>query len=404
MKYGLLGRKLSHSYSPAIHQQFGNHDYGLFEIEPDGLEDFLRHGTFEGLNVTMPYKKTVIPYLDDRTDIARRVGAVNTIYRKNGKLIGHNTDFYGFQQMLHKSGLNPAGKKCLVLGSGGASDVAVRVLEESGAMVVVISRSGENNYNNLSQHYDAAIIVNATPVGMYPHCGQSPIDIQQFSALEGVLDVIYNPARTQLLLDAENQGLITENGLWMLVNQAREAASLMTQVQISDQQADNVYRKIKMQMENIILIGMPGCGKSTIGQLLAEQCGKTFVDTDDLIVQKAGKTIPQIFAEDGEEAFRILETEVLKEIGMQSSLVISTGGGCVTQTHNYPLLHQNGRIFWLQRGLEKLSKDGRPLSLATSLEEMYAARQPLYNAFADDIIGNNGSTQSAVDSILEQFV
>ena len=404
MKYGLLGRKLSHSYSPAIHQQFGNHDYGLFEIEPDGLEDFIRHGTFEGLNVTMPYKKTVIPYLDDQTDIARRVGAVNTIYRKNGKLIGHNTDFYGFQQMLHKSGLNPAGKKCLVLGSGGASDVAVRVLEESGAMVVVISRSGENNYNNLSQHYDAAIIVNATPVGMYPHCGQSPIDIQQFSALEGVLDVIYNPARTQLLLDAENQGLITENGLWMLVNQAREAASLMTQVQISDQQADNVYRKIKMQMENIILIGMPGCGKSTIGQLLAEQCGKTFVDTDDLIVQKAGKTIPQIFAEDGEEAFRILETEVLKEIGMQSSLVISTGGGCVTQTRNYPLLHQNGRIFWLQRGLEKLSKDGRPLSLATSLEEMYAARQPLYNAFADDIIDNNGSTQSAVDSILEQFV
>ena len=404
MKYGLLGRKLSHSYSPAIHQQFGNHDYGLFEIEPDGLEDFIRHGTFEGLNVTMPYKKTVIPYLDDQTDIARRVGAVNTIYRKNGKLIGHNTDFYGFQQMLHKSGLNPAGKKCLVLGSGGASDVAVRVLEESGAMVVVISRSGENNYNNLSQHYDAAIIVNATPVGMYPHCGQSPINIQQFSALEGVLDVIYNPARTQLLLDAENQGLITENGLWMLVNQAREAASLMTQVQISDQQADNVYRKIKMQMENIILIGMPGCGKSTIGQLLAEQCGKTFVDTDDLIVQKAGKTIPQIFAEDGEEAFRILETEVLKEIGMQSSLVISTGGGCVTQTRNYPLLHQNGRIFWLQRGLEKLSKDGRPLSLATSLEEMYAARQPLYNAFADDIIGNNGSTQSAVDSILEKFV
>ena len=210
MKYGLLGRKLSHSYSPAIHQQFGNHDYGLFEIEPDGLEDFLRHSTFEGLNVTMPYKKTVIPYLDDQTDIARRVGAVNTIYRKNGKLIGHNTDFYGFQQMLRKSGLNPAGKKCLVLGSGGASDVAVRVLEESGATVVVISRSGENNYNNLSQHYDAAIIVNATPVGMHPHCGQSPIDIQQFSALEGVLDVIYNPARTQLLLDAENQGLITE--------------------------------------------------------------------------------------------------------------------------------------------------------------------------------------------------
>ena len=404
MKYGLLGRKLSHSYSPAIHQQFGNHDYGLFEIEPDGLDNFLRHGTFEGLNVTMPYKKTVIPYLDDQTDIARRVGAVNTIYRKNGKLIGHNTDFYGFQQMLRKSGLNPAGKKCLVLGSGGASDVAVRVLEESGATVVVISRSGENNYNNLSQHYDAAIIVNATPVGMYPHCGQSPINIQQFSALEGVLDVIYNPARTQLLLDAENQGLITENGLWMLVSQAREAASLMTQVQISDQQADNVYRKIKMQMENIILIGMPGCGKSTIGQLLAEQCGKTFVDTDDLIVQKAGKTIPQIFAEDGEEAFRILETEVLKEIGMQSSLVISTGGGCVTQTRNYPLLHQNGRIFWLQRGLEKLSKDGRPLSLTTSLEEMYAARQPLYNAFADDIIDNNGSTQSAVDSILEKFV
>ena len=404
MKCGLLGRKLGHSYSPEIHRYMGSYFYCLFEVEPDDLERFIREEEFDGLNVTMPYKKAVIPYLDDLTPIAKQIGAVNTIYRKNGKLVGHNTDFYGFQQMLAKSGLSPNGKKCLVLGSGGASDVAVAALREQGANVVVISRSGKDNYDNLHLHKDVSIIVNATPVGMYPHCGESPLDLELFPQLEGVLDVIYNPARTQLLMEAQARNLVTENGLWMLVCQAQEASEKMTGIPVSNDQAKFIYHHLQRKMENIVLIGMPGCGKSTIGKALAERTGKRFVDTDAYIQEIAGKSIPEIFAEEGEEVFRDYETAAIKMLGQESGLIVATGGGCVTKERNYPLLHQNATIVWICRPLDQLSTDGRPLSLKTPLYEMYTQRKPLYESFADIHIDNSAAVESTLNAILEKFL
>ena len=401
MKCGLLGRKLGHSYSPQIHSHLAPYSYTLFEKEPEELEDFLKNGDFSGINVTIPYKKDVIPYLDELSETARKMGAVNTIVRRDGRLIGHNTDCFGFQSMVSKSGLTVSGKKVLVLGSGGASNTAVAVLKELGANVIVISRSGENNYSNLHLHADAAVIVNCTPVGMYPNVGVSPLDLGLFPCLEGVLDVIYNPARTQLLLEAEKMGLVTMNGLWMLVAQAKESAEWFAGFPISDEKIGAIHTLLRRQMENIILIGMPGCGKSTVGTLLAEKLGRVFVDADAAIVENAGMPIPQIFAERGESGFRAVETEVLAQLGKQSALVIATGGGCVTQDRNYPLLHQNGSIFWLIRDLGKLPTDGRPLSQANKLADMYAVRQPMYERFADHVIANDGSIDAAIAEILE---
>lgn len=404
MKCGLLGRKLGHSYSPQIHGFLGSYTYSLFEKEPEDVEDFLRSGDFTGINVTMPYKKTVLPYLDELSPVARKMGCVNTIVRRNdGSLYGHNTDYFGFVSLVHHSCIPVAGKKVLVLGSGGASNTVVHVLTDLGAQPVVISRSGENNYQNLSRHADAAVIVNTTPVGMYPLTGVSPLDLQQFPRLEGVLDVVYNPARTQLLLDAEKLGLPNENGLWMLVAQAKEAAEYFTGTKISDTVIETIHRRLSAQMQNIILIGMPGCGKSTVGSLLAQRLGRVFVDADAQIPELAGKSIPEIFAQDGEETFRKRETQVLSEFGKQSGLIIATGGGCVTQERNYNLLHQNGQIFWLKRDLEVLPTDGRPLSQSNRLDDLYEARKGQYQAFADFVIDNNESTEETVAAILSHW-
>ncbi len=402
MKCGLLGSKLGHSYSPQIHSYLGDYSYTLFEKQPDALEDFLKNGDFTGLNVTIPYKKAVIPYCAALSPRARELGAVNTIVRKaDGTLIGHNTDYFGFETMLRSSGLNVAGRKVLVLGSGGASNTAVAVLKAQGADLVVISRNGENNYSNLHLHSDAAVIVNATPVGMYPNVGISPVDLSLFPALKGVLDLIYNPARTQLLLDAESRGLVACNGLEMLVAQAKESAEWFLGGAISDDVIPAIHHKLKNQMENIILIGMPGCGKTTVGKLLAQKSSKTFVDADTCIIEKAGKPIPEIFTQSGEAGFRTLETEVLAELGRKSGLVIATGGGCVTQIRNYPLLHQNGTILWLQRDIAQLPVDGRPLSQTTDLAQMYAIRKPMYEHFADYAIRNNGDPDTTAAEILE---
>ena len=401
MKCGVLGRKLGHSYSPQIHKHLGDYEFHIFEKEPDELTDFLQNGDFSGTNVTIPYKKDVIPYLDEISPIAQKLGAVNIIVRRDGKLIGHNSDHFGFKSMVQKSGLSPAGKKCLVLGSGGASATVQSVLKDFGAQVVVISRSGENNYDNLHLHADAAIIVNTTPLGMYPHTGQAPLNVAQFPKLEGVLDIVYNPARTQIMLDAENLGIPTMNGLWMLVAQAKEAAEWFTNSVISDEKISEIYEILRSQMENIVLIGMPGCGKSTVGRLLAEQTGKEFVDADEKIVELAGKSIPEIFAQDGEEVFRSFETKALEELGKRSGLVIATGGGCVTKARNYPLLHQNGTIIWLKRDLDQLPTDGRPLSQANDLTMMYETRKPMYEAFADHAIDNNDSVTDTVRAIGE---
>ncbi|MBR4972494.1 MAG: AAA family ATPase, partial [Oscillospiraceae bacterium] len=378
----------------------GDYPYHIFEKEPEEVEPFLLTGDFTGINVTVPYKKTVIPFLDELSPVSQKLCAVNTVVRRDGKLIGHNTDYLGFQSMVLTSGLSVCGKKALVLGSGGASNTAVAVLQELGAEVVVISRSGENNYNNLSKHQDAAILVNTTPVGMYPNTGVSPVNLDQLPKLEGVLDVIYNPARTQLLLDAENRGLVTMNGLLMLVAQAKESAEWFTGTSLPDDLISKIHKSLSQQMQNIVLIGMPGCGKSTVCKLLAEKCNKQFVDADEKIVELAGKSIPEIFAEDGQEVFRNLETQALEALGKQSGLVIATGGGCVTKERNYPLLHQNGIILWLQRNIAVLPTDGRPLSQSNDLHKMYAVRKPLYEAFADGTVINDGTLEDTLSQIL----
>lgn len=402
MNCGLLGEKLGHSYSPQIHNRLGDYAYTLFEKKPEELADFLQNGDYSGLNVTIPYKKAVIPYLAELSPVAQRLGAVNTIVRRgDGTLLGHNTDYFGFRTMVEASGLEPAGKKALVLGSGGASNTAVAVLEELGARVVVISRGGENNYENLHLHGDAAIIVNATPVGMYPKVEASPVELGLFPRLEGVLDLIFNPARTRLLQDAENRGLVAVNGLLMLVAQAWESAQWFTGTPIPRDRIDTIHRQLKMQMENIILIGMPGCGKSTVAQQLARLTGRTVVDADAEIVASQGVPIPEIFAAGGEEAFRNIETAVLQDLGKRSGIILATGGGCVTREENYPLLHRNGSIFWLQRSIDALPTDGRPISQTTDLQELYRIREPLYQRFADHIIPNSGMPEEAAKEILQ---
>lgn len=402
MNCGLLGQHLGHSYSPAIHAQLADYHYDIFEKEPDQLEDFLKNGDFYGINVTIPYKKSVIPYLDRLSPVAERLGAVNTVVRQaDGTLIGHNTDYFGFRSMVEKSRLCPKGKKALILGSGGASNTAVAVLEEMGAQVIVVSRSGRNNYGNLHLHEDAAIIVNTTPVGMYPNVGTSPIDLSLFPKLEGVLDLIYNPARTKLLLDAQQRGLIAMNGLWMLVAQAKESSEWFTGATISNDRITQIHHSLVQQMENIILIGMPGCGKSTIGRELATRLGHKFVDADEAIVTYAGMSIADIFRQHGEEGFRKFETTVLSELGRSSGLVIATGGGCVTRPENFPLLHQNGKLIWLKRDISLLPTEGRPLSQAGKLQEMYQIRKPLYQHFADLTVNNSSDTATAVQKIIE---
>ena len=402
MKCGLLGQKLEHSYSPQIHGELADYEYSLFEKQPDELEDFLKNGDFTGLNVTIPYKKAVIPYLDELSPVAARLGAVNTIVRRSdGSLIGHNSDYFGFKSMVEQSGLSPEGKKVLVLGSGGASNTAVAVLEELGAKVIAVSRNGENNYSNLRLHADASIIVNATPVGMYPNVRVSPVCLGQFPMLEGVLDIVYNPARTQLLMDAQHRGLVTMNGLWMLVAQAKESAEWFTGQPISDARITAIHRKLKIQMENIVLIGMPGSGKSTVGEALAHRLGHELVDADAGIVKLTGKSIPDIFAQGGEVCFRQAESYVLEQLGKRSGLIIATGGGCVTRKENYYSLHQHGTILCLNRNLNALPTDGRPLSQSGKLEEMYRVRKPLYDRFADHHIDNNGDLESTITQIMK---
>ena len=400
MNCGLLGRKLGHSYSPQIHAFLGDYRYSLFEKEPEEVEAFLKSGDFTGLNVTIPYKKDVIPYLDELSPEAQRLGAVNTIVRRpDGSLIGHNTDYFGFRYLVRGSGLQVAGKKVLVLGSGGASNTAVAVLRELGADVVIISRTGKNNYENLNLHADAAVIVNTTPVGMYPDTGRSPLSLDGFPALEGVLDVVYNPARTRILLDAERRGLAAVNGLEMLVAQAKQSAEWFTGTKIDDAVIARIHHALRLQMENILLIGMPGCGKTTVGQQLAQRLNKKFVDADEELEKRTGRPITEIIPKDGEAAFRALETQTLEALGKQSGLVIATGGGCVTQMRNYDLLHQNGTIFWLTRALDKLPTDGRPLSQAGRLEQMDTIRRPMYRSFADAVISNDGALEDTLAEI-----
>lgn len=405
LKCGLLGEKLGHSYSPQIHSMLADYEYKLFEKSPEELEAFLKSGEFDGLNVTIPYKKAVMPYCTELSPTAAQIGSVNTIVRRSdGSLYGDNTDAFGFENLIVHNGIEVKGKKALVLGTGGASVTAQAVLKNLGASeVVVISRRGEDNYENIAKHADAEIIANTTPVGMYPNNGKAAVDLTQFPKLSGVLDVVYNPARTALLLQAERLGIPCAGGLYMLVSQAKRSCELFTGKSIPDSEIDRIERVLSHQMQNIVIIGMPGSGKTTVSTMLAERLGRKIFDTDTIVSENAGLTIPEIFAVQGEASFRRLETEATAEVGKLSGNIISTGGGVVTVAENYELLHQNGVIVWIERDTNKLARDGRPISLSTDLNELYAARLPLYDRFADIKADNNGDINDTVNAIMEMI-
>lgn len=391
MRCGLLGEKLGHSYSPAIHAQLADYAYGLYEVAPEDLPAFLTGGDFDALNVTIPYKKAVIPYCAELSPIAQKLGSVNVLVRRaDGTLYGDNADAFGFEYLVRHSGIDVAGQKALVLGNGGASATIQAVLEQLGARVTVISRHGPDNYDNLDRHADARVIVNTTPVGMYPNTGRAAVDLRQFPQCAGVLDIVYNPARTALLLQAESLGIPCAGGLYMLVAQAKRSCEVFTDTVIDDAEILRIHRLLRQEMENIVLIGMPGSGKQ-----------RPVLDSDAQVVETAGMSIPDIFAAGGENAFRARETAALAELGKRSGAVLATGGGSICREENYPLLHQNGTIFWLQRDLALLPKDGRPISQRSDLAALYAQRAPLYARFADAVIDNNGTPEETVRKILE---
>ena len=403
--FGLLGRKLGHSWSVPIHTALGCQGYRLIELEPDELEGFLRQPNIGGLNVTIPYKRDVMPFCDVIDPMARAIGSVNTLTRRDdGKLYAFNTDAAGFRWMAERAGISFAGKKAVILGSGGASLTALACAKAMGSReVVVISRSGENNYANLDRHADADIVVNTTPVGMYPNTGVSPVDLTAFPKCSGVLDVVYNPRRTALLLQAESLGIPCSDGLPMLVAQAKAAEEHFFEKTIPDSENERILALLRREGTNIVLIGMPGCGKTTVGQALAALTGREAIDIDARIVEKAGCSIPEIFAAEGEAAFRALEREVTTEVGKLSGKIILTGGGVVKDRRNYVPLHQNGRIYQLVRDLNTLPTDGRPLSQGTDLSAMWTERAPLYAAFRDAAMDNNGTVKDTAAAIWRDF-
>ena len=404
MEYGLLGEKLGHSFSPQIHRDLAGYDYQLLPTPPEAVEDLFARRAFQGLNVTIPYKRTVMPLCDEIDPRAAAIGAVNTVVNRNGRLTGYNTDIDGFLYMARRAGVDMAGKKVVILGSGGTSRTARAAAGELGAReIITVSRHGEDNYQNLSRHADAQVLVNTTPVGMYPNWGQSPVSLESFPALEGVLDVVYNPLRTALLLQAEERGLPCSCGLPMLVAQAKRAAELFTGQNIDDSRAEAVLHGLRGQLTSIVLIGMPGCGKTTVGRALAGKLGRTFVDLDEEIVRRAGMSIPEIFAREGEAGFRERESALVREFGERTGLVVSTGGGVVTRRENYIPLKQNGLLLHLRRDPAALPTDGRPLSQATAPEELWRRRAPLYAAFADGEIDNNGTLAGTLEQIEKEM-
>ena len=404
MEYGLLGERLGHSFSPQIHRDLAGYDYQLLPTPPEAVEDLFARRAFQGLNVTIPYKRTVMPLCDEIDPRAAAIGAVNTVVNRNGRLTGYNTDIDGFLYMARRAGVDMAGKKVVILGSGGTSRTTRAAAGELGAReIVTVSRHGEDNYQNLSRHADAQVLVNTTPVGMYPNWGQSPVSLESFPALEGVLDVVYNPLRTALLLQAEERGLPRSCGLPMLVAQAKRAAELFTGQNIDDSRAEAVLHGLRGQLTSIVLIGMPGCGKTTVGRALAEKLGRTFVDLDGEIVRRAGTSIPEIFAREGEAGFRERESALVREFGERTGLVVSTGGGVVTRRENYIPLKQNGLLLHLRRDPAALPTDGRPLSQATAPEELWRRRAPLYAAFADGEIDNNGTLAGTLEQIEKEM-
>ena len=410
MRYGLIGEKLGHSFSKIIHEKLADYTYDLIPLSLEELDVFMREKEFSAINVTIPYKETVIPYLDEVDPKAAKMGAVNTVVQRNGKLFGYNTDYFGFRYMLEHNHIQIAGKKVLVLGRGGASKAVIAVLEDMGAAEIhtIYYKIAEDSISYetcYALHTDAQVIVNTTPVGMYPNSGHTPIDLTPFTKLEAVADVVYNPLRTRLVLDAEEKGCQAIGGLEMLVGQAKYAVEIFMDQSLPEDSIDVVYKDLMAERRNLVLIGMSGCGKSTLGKLAAEKLGKTFVDTDAEIIKRIGMSIADYFAAYGEDSFRKVESEVVQEISTQNNLVISTGGGVIKNPENIRWLKGNGTVIWIQRDPELLeSGNGRPLVPdQEAVRRLYKERLPLYTAAAETIIENVGNEEEASQKILTAF-
>lgn len=407
MEYGLIGEKLGHSYSQMIHARLADYRYELKEVAPERLDAFIEARNFRGLNITIPYKQAVMKHCAELSPEAMEVGSVNTlIVRPDGSLFGHNTDIDGFIYMLRRGEIDPAGAKAVILGSGGTSLTARAALTRLGAReIVTVSRKGPVDYAALyAEHADAEILVNATPVGMYPKNGASPVELDRLPKVRGVADVIYNPEKTALILAAQAKGIPTVSGLSMLVAQAREAAELFAGHAIPAGRVEDIVSEIGAQTLNLILVGMPGCGKSTLGQAVAAALQREFVDCDAEIVRRAGKSIPEIFAQDGEGAFRTLESGVLADVCRGHGLVISTGGGAVLRAENRNAMRQNGRVCLIRRALALLPRDGRPLSASEdAVARLWEARRAAYETAADFPVENDGTVEEAAEKIREGF-
>ena len=406
MKFGLLGRTLGHSFSPRIHSALGNTNYELFEREPSQLQEFFADPELQGINITIPYKVNALEACDVVDPRAERIGCVNTMVRKDGKWHGYNTDYDGFVFTLQHAGIDVAGKECIILGDGASSATVHVALEDLGAKNIVhLSRKTAPFYGDAPNYYESAqIIINCTPIGMYPHNPANLIDITQFSKLEGVVDLIYNPRRTILLLQAEMMEIPHCDGLPFLVAQGVEAANHFQGESFGTKEIEQILRDMRREKENIILIGMPGVGKTTVGKALGEEMGRTCVDVDHELEKEIGD-ISTYITEQGEPAFREKEAEMIAKFGTQTGLIISTGGGCVTVPKNFAHLRQNGRIYQLTQPVENLSTTGRVLSSGgiERLRELEEIRTPMYESFAQCIIEHNRNAPETVAAILEDF-
>ncbi|MFA5561942.1 MAG: shikimate kinase [Eubacteriales bacterium] len=394
--FGLIGRTLAHSFSPAIHAMVGGYDYRLYPLEPEVLADFVAHTTLDGFNVTIPYKQAVLPLCRELSARAAAVGSVNTMLRlPGGGFRGENTDYDGFSALLGADAGRLRGQQTLVLGSGGSAQTVCAVLSDRGIPYTVISRTGADNYQTLHRHGDTALVVNTTPVGMYPHNGESPVDLSLFPECRLVLDLIYNPAKTALLLQAERLGIPARSGLLMLCAQGVRAGELFLGRRLPPTLVADMAARISRQTMNIVLIGMPGCGKSTTARYLSALTGRPMADTDTLVAEAAGMSIPALFERYGEAHFRALETDVLRRVSKESGQIIATGGGVVTVPENRDLIHQNSLCIFLERDKEQLAVADRPLSARVGIDRLYEARLPLYRAWSDAAYRNDHSQTTA---------